>query len=447
MQILSNILAFLFVVGVIIFVHELGHLLVAKAFGVRVLTFSLGFGRRIWGFKRAGTDYRVSVVPLGGYVSFAGQDPAEAQGQPGDYLSKPRWQRVLILLAGPLMNVVLAVALVAIVFMLGTDMVNQKDLSTEIGAVPDGSPAFTAGLRAGDRILSLDREEVTDWQQVSMMMLTSPERPVEVTYERQGQVFDTIVTPAKIPKYELGDAGLWPAGAPGVAGVVEDSPAAGAGFAYGDILRSVDGRPISTIEEFIGAVRPLAGQEAEIVVERAGEAIALRVVPQDVEGRGQIGIYPGLFHFQRHPPVEALVRAVRYNIDTTVQIFTFVGKIFERRISAASAVGGPIEIAVFSGAAARSGFKDLLLLMALISLNLFLLNMLPIPILDGGQIGILLIEGTLRRDLSLQLKERMIQVGLVVIVMLMAMALYFDLVKNLPNGDDRGGAEAVEEQP
>jgi regulator of sigma E protease len=431
-QILSNILAFLFAAGIIIFVHELGHYLAAKLFGVRVLVFSLGFGKRIWGFRRGDTDYRVSIIPLGGYVSFFGQDPSERTDDPAAFLNQPRWQRVMILFAGPAMNVLLAVLLVAAVYMVGTDMPNQREVSTEIGVVPPDGPGAAAGLRSGDRIVALDGQAVSDWQAVSMAFLTSPGRPIAVDYERAGQRAQTVLTPAIIPRYELGDPGIYSAAPPRVRDVLEDSPAERAGLRYGDALLAVNGRPLATIEEFQLAIRPLAGQQARIEVDRDGERLTLTAVPELRDGNGAIGIVIGEFHFQRFPPIEALRRSVRYNWDTTLDTFAFLGKIFERRISAQSALGGPIEIARISGAAARTGFKELTFFMALISLNLFILNMMPVPILDGGQILILLVESTLRRDLSLRMKERMTQVGLVLIVLLMAMALYFDLLKSLP---------------
>jgi regulator of sigma E protease len=434
MQILSNVLAFLVAAGVVIFVHEAGHYLVAKLFGVRVLTFSLGFGKRLWGFRKGDTDYRVSVVPLGGYVSFAGNDPGTPTDDPGAFLNQPRWQRVLILLAGPAMNVVLAVLLVAVVYMLGTEMPNARDISTQIGYVAEGSPAAEAGLEVGDRIVGIDGAQISDWQQVTMTVMTSPGRPLRIDVERAGETRSLTVVPREIPKYELGEAGIFPAAPTRIRTVLRGSPAERAGLRYGDAPLLVDGRPIASVEDFQAAIQPNAGREVELVVERGGERVELSLVPEERDGKGIAGVEIGPFHFQRFGPVEALRQSVRYNLDTTAQIFSFIGKIFERRISAQSALGGPIEIAAISGAAARSGLTELLLFMGLISLNLFILNMLPVPVLDGGQISILLVESALRRDLSVRIKERMIQVGLVLIVLLMGMALYFDLMKNLPLG-------------
>ena len=431
----SNILAFIFAIGLIIFVHEAGHYLAGRFFGVRVLTFSLGFGKRIWGVRRGDTDYRIAAIPLGGYVAFAGQEPGRTEMRSDDFVAKPRWQRIIIYFAGPAMNVVLAVLLVAGVFMAGIEIVNEKDIEPVVGIVLEDSAADRAGLAAGDRLLAIDGETLDHWQAVSMTLLTSPGRELAVEFERDGEKRSTSLTPSIIPKYELGEAGIGPAVSPRVARVVADSPAERAGFQYADALLSVDGVPITSAQEFTERVGPRAGETLAIEVERDGERLVLEVAPKvmpDSEGRGIIGVSIAYFQFQRLGFADAFRESVRYNIDTMQQIGQFVGKIFERRISAKSAIGGPIEIAKVTGQAARLGFRELLFLMALISVNLFLINLLPIPILDGGQILILAVESVLRRDLSLAMKERLIQVGLVIIVSLMAMALYFDVMKTLP---------------
>ncbi len=449
MQILlSNILAFLFVVGVIIFVHEAGHYIVGRLFGVRVLTFSLGFGNRIWGFRRGDTDFRISLVPLGGYVAFAGRDPTASEQRPDDFLAQPRWQRILIYLAGPGMNVLLAVALVAGVFMSGTRMVNEKDLEPVVGGVPADSAGARAGLASGDRLLTIDGEPVEHWQQVSMTILTSPGRALAIEYERNGKRERTELTPDIIPKYKLGMPTLAPPWKPQVVEVVEGRPAALAGFAPDDILVAVDRQPVFSLEEFTQRLQRSEGPVV-VEVERDGRIVPLEVRPErvEVEGsdeeRAQIGVVIG-YPLRRMGFVEALRASVRYNLDTVEQIGQFIGKVFERRISPESAIGGPLEIGVVSGDAARRGMKELLFLMALISLNLFLINMLPIPIMDGGEILILLIESILRRDLSLMVKERLIQVGLVFIVTLMAMAMFFDVRKRLPGDEGPLSDGAVE---
>lgn len=428
----SNTLAFVFALGVIIFVHEAGHLLVAKLFNVRVLAFSLGFGKRIWGFRKGETEYKVSMIPLGGYVRLGGEDPSEVSDDPKDFLNKPRWQRVLIYLAGPAMNVVLAVLLIAVVLMAGIEVVSLREIPPVVGQVVAGSVAEEAGLQAGDEVRQVDGEKVDSWDEVHFAILTSPEQPMSLMIDRDGDVFTVDLTPAKVPKYEIGDAGLIPTILPRVAQVVEGSPAETAGFEPGDEIVGVDGRSLSQWSEFVEHIESHPNQEVEVEILRRKQPTILTVVPADESGVGKIGVRPG--YFQRLGPVDAFVESVRFNWDMTRQTFAVLGKIFTRQLAAKSALSGPIEIAALSGAAARTGFKHLLQLMGLISISIAILNLLPIPVLDGGQITILLIESLFRRDLSLQVKERINQVGVVLIVTLMVVVLWFDLVKNVPAG-------------
>ncbi|MDX1382012.1 MAG: RIP metalloprotease RseP [Thermoanaerobaculia bacterium] len=429
MQILSNTLAFVFALGVIVFVHEAGHYLVAKAFNIRVLTFSLGFGRRLWGFRRDGTDYRVSLIPLGGYVNFAGQDPAERSDDPTEFLNRPRWQRVLVLLAGPLANVALAIVLVAIVFMTGFAIRDVKELPPVIGLVEEGSAGEAAGLRTGDLVVALDGEPVGHWQDLMFSVITSPEHPIEVTYDRLGGSSGVVtLVPSKLPRDEVGEAGLYPVVVVGE--VIPDSAAEAAGVEVEDAILAIDGVTIRDFGHLREQVVERGGEELDFRILRGREEVALAITPRPGPNGAMIGVGQPV---KRYGVGEAIVESVRFNADLTMQILFLIDKLFENRISLRASIGGPIEIAAVSGAAARRGFRELLLFMSFISINLFIFNLFPIPILDGGQIAILLVEGTLRRDLSLKLKERITQVGLVMIVMLMAMALYFDLSKNLPS--------------
>lgn len=428
----TDILSFLFALGIIIFVHEAGHLLVAKAFGVRVLTFSLGFGKRIWGFKPGETEYRVSVLPLGGYVRLGGENLEEATGDPREFLSKPRWQRILVYLAGPLMNVLLAIVLFSSLFMVGIEVPNLPSIPSLVGAIEPGSSAATAGLKRGDRIVAVAGEPVSRWQDVAFALMTSPDRPTALTVERDGRTFEATVTPVRDPQYEIGDwAGISPSVRPHIIKVT-NNPAAAAGFRVGDEIRAVDGRPIADEKDFISYIEKHPAQRIEIEVARQGRILTLPVTPR-LDGRvGRIGV--GVGFYQRYGPGRAVVESLRYNAQIVRETFRVLGKIFTREISAKGALAGPIEIAKQSGEAARVGFKHLLHLMGFISISIAILNLLPIPILDGGQIFILMIEGVIRRDLSLRLKEVISQVGFVMILLLMVMVIWFDISKRIPEG-------------
>lgn len=430
-DILINILSFAFALGVIIFVHEWGHLMVAKAFGVKVLTFSLGFGKSLWSTTRGETEYRISALPLGGYVRLGGESTEEATGDPREFLSKPRWQRILVYLAGPVMNIILAVLIFALLFMVGIEVPNLSSIPSLVGEVAENSSAAGAGIQRGDRIVAVQGKPVSSWQDVGFTFLTSPERPVQLTLDRAGRRFDATVTPARIPREELGDsAGIFPAVRPQVISVLEGSPAATAGFKAGDEIRAVDGRPVADRSDFVPYVKERPGQRIQVQVVRNGRLVTLPVVPRDANGAVQIGVNLGFF--QRYPPGRAFAESVRYNVQIVRETFRVIGKIFSREISAKGALAGPIEIAAQSGAAARRGLKDLFHLMGFISISIAILNLMPIPILDGGQISILMVEGLIRRDLPLKLKEGIAQVGFVMILLLMFMVLWFDLSKNLP---------------
>lgn len=434
MDFLTNTIAFVIALGVIIFVHEAGHLLVAKAFGVRVLAFSLGFGKRLFGFRRGETDYRVSAVPLGGYVRLGGENPDEVSDDPREFLNKPRWQRILVYIAGPAMNVVLAILLVTGLFAAGTSMVREDGQDEAmVGAVAEGSPAAEAGLRPGDLLVSVDGEAVGSWTDFATEVSFSPGEPLELGVQRDGERFAVTVVPEEIEPYGFGDVGVIPRQVPRVLEVVEGQPAAAAGLREGDQLLTVDGRPVAGTGDLIRYLEEHPGEELVLGVRRGDERMDVAVVPEaNQDGIGKIGALVGAY--VRYPLGQAFVESVRFNWDITVRTLGVLGKIVTREVSPRTAVSGPIDIASLSGAALRAGPDRLIYLMAVISLSIAIFNLLPIPLLDGGQIFILLIESVRGRDLSLRIKERIQQVGFVLIIMLMAAVILMDITKRLPDG-------------
>ena len=434
-DILGNTLTFILALGIIIFVHELGHLLIAKFFDVRVKTFSLGFGKRLWGFKRGETDYRVALIPLGGYVQMAGEDGTDASDDPREFVNKPRWQRILVYIGGPAMNVVLSVLLIAVVFTMGIPVAAPPNGAPFIGVIEQGSAAERGGLRVGDLILSIDGAETERWDDVNFGFLTAPGRAVDVEIEREGERLTLSVTPDKVPNYEYGEVGVYPRSLPQVGQVLEGKPAEAAGLLSGDVIRRVDTQMLSNTDELIAYIVANPGASLELEVLRGEEIVFLSVVPEDDGGEGRIGVTLGQqMHLEKYPPLEALAQSVRFNINLVERTFEVLGKLFTGQMGAKSAFSGPIEIASMSGQAARTGAETFIYLIGVISISIGILNLLPIPVLDGGQIVILLIESLRRRDLSLRLKERIQQVGFLMIVALMVMVLYFDLVKNIPAG-------------
>jgi regulator of sigma E protease len=427
---LSNTAAFIFALGVIIFVHEAGHLVVAKAFKMRVLAFSLGFGKRLWGFTRGETEYKVSLIPLGGYVKLSGEEISESNpADPRDFLNQPRWQRILVYLAGPLANGILSVLLIAGLFMVGIEVPSLQSVPSVVGIVEPGSPGEAAGLKSGDVIVSIAGKPTERWQDIAFEVMTAIDKPLAFEFERDGELFSAIVTPRKPADFDFGDAGIYPKLLPRIGELIEGGAAAAAGFRVGDEIRSVDGRALASPGDFVTYIEGKLGASVRVEVLRDGQLLTIPVTPADQGGKGKIGVR--LTVAQRYPPLQALRESVRFNIDIAKQSLAVIGKIFKREVAAKSALAGPIEIAAQSGAAARTGFKNLLYLMGVLSLSIGLLNLFPIPILDGGQICILLIESIARRDLSLAVKERIAQVGFALVVLLMVTVLWFDLSKNL----------------
>ncbi|HUO87123.1 MAG TPA: RIP metalloprotease RseP, partial [Thermoanaerobaculia bacterium] len=329
--ILVNVLAFAFALGVIISVHEAGHLFVAKLFAVRVHAFSIGFGPRIWGFRKGETEYRLSLVPLGGYVKLGGEQPDEVTGDPRDFLSKPRWQRILVYLAGPAANVILAILLIAVVFMAGADIPNLE-VPAVVGSVVEGSTAEAAGIAPGDRIVAVDGDPVETWQQVGLELMTSADRPVALTLQRGEERLGVTVTPQQVPGENIGDlAGLVPKLLPSVTTVEAGSPAAAAGLRAGDEIRRVDGKPVPSADDFVAYVSDRAGQRIVLEVMRGSRTVEVSVVPRDVGGVGRIGV--GLGFFQRYGFLDSFVQSARYNRMLVGETFNVLGKIFSREVS------------------------------------------------------------------------------------------------------------------
>jgi regulator of sigma E protease len=446
---LTNLIAFIITLGVIIFVHEAGHLMVAKAFNVRVLAFSLGFGKRLFGFQRGETDYRVSLVPLGGYVRLGGENPDEVSDDPREFLNKPRWQRILVYLAGPVMNVLLAIAFITGLFASGTSVLLTMDRVPPIaGMVLEGSPAEAAGIRPGDRIVSLDGDDVGSWQDFIMTVSLAPGRTFEVEARRGEETYTTRLTPAPAERPASGgEVGIVQQILPEVVGVVEGGPAQAAGFQPGDEITAVDGHPVGDQKTFSDRLQGHAGKEVVVTVQRDGRLIDLPVTPSpeatDAVSRGQVGISMTTSGFVQYPLGQAFVEALRWNWSMTKATLGVLGKIVTRQVKAESAMSGPIDIASFSGEALRTGPKQLIFLMALISLSIAIFNLLPIPLLDGGQIFILLLETVRGRDLSLPVKEKIQTVGFALIILLMATVLWLDISKRLPKDEEPAEREAV----
>jgi regulator of sigma E protease len=427
----TNILAFVIVLGFLIFVHEAGHFLFAKLFRVRVLVFSFGFGKRLFGFRKGDTDYRVSLVPLGGYVRMAGDNPEEnVAGNSDEFLSKPKWQRFLILFAGPAMNVLVAITFMAAIVMIG---IEERVTKPVIAQIEQGTPAAKSGLQPGDRIVRIKGEPVADYQDARMIISMNAGTPLEIVYDRQGQQRSTTLTPAREDGDfgPIGRAGILFGTDPIVGRVQPDSPAAAAGLRAGDRITSANGQPVTSLETFAQISEQQKGKPLALAIARGAQALSVTLAPAPDE---QLAVSRGVVPQTKITKL-GLFPALRYSVAENWKMLRLTGAAVRRLFRPEGSVkelSGPINIARISGETLRQGgLAGMLGLMAMISLQLGIMNLLPIPVLDGGHIMILLIEGIARRDLSLRVKERIQQLGFAVLATLMIVVLYNDVISNV----------------
>jgi regulator of sigma E protease len=424
---MSQIWPFLLVLGVLVFVHELGHFLMARRIGVRVLTFSLGFGPKLLKFRRGETEYAISAIPLGGYVKMAGENPDEAlSGRPDEFMSRTKWERFLVYIMGPAMNLVLAVVVMAFVLYQGADVPAYESEPPVIGRVLEKSPAEAAGLRPGDRVISIDGRDVPTWEAFSMAILPKAGREVDIIAIRNGQRQRFEVTPIGQTKYEVGDIGIQPLVHPQVAAVTSGEPADKAGLRQGDVILAVDGLTNVQNDELVKHIRSRDGQQVRLTIRRGETVQQIAVTPLNK----RIGVQLSPFEVRtiEPGPLQAVAMSFERNWEWTKLIFRTLIGLFTTETSVRQLMG-PVGIAELSGGAAQLGWIPLFNLMAMISLNLGLLNLMPIPVLDGGHIAIMALEGAARRDFSMRVKERLLLAGFVVLMALMVTVIYNDLTR------------------
>jgi regulator of sigma E protease len=422
------------VLGFMILIHELGHFVAAKLFGVRVLVFSLGFGKRLFGFKRGDTDYRVSALPFGGFVKMAGDDPAEVrEGDPGEFLARPRWQRFVVVVMGPAMNALLAVGLLTGLYRYHFQKPAYQEQAARVGDVEPDSPAARIGVLPGDLIVRLDGVANPKWEDVEVKILTTVGEALPVELLRDGQTLKLSLTPQARGPSRVGDAGWYPY-VPGTIEMVDPGlPASQLGLKLGDQIVGVEGRKVFFWPRLTYLIQSANGREIELTIRREGKDFTVRVKPVLSEVSGEkmwrIGVgFRSNVVVQQLPWGKAITASLRDNLRNSLATFEVLRKILTRRMSARS-LSGPIGIAQLSGEMYRAGITELLMFVSFISLQLSIFNLLPIPILDGGVIFLLLIEGLMRRDLSLEVKERFAQVGIVFLLLLAVFVIYNDILK------------------
>jgi regulator of sigma E protease len=441
MQVLENVIWWLVLIGVMIMIHELGHFWAARYFDVKVETFSFGFGPRLFGFRRGDTDYRFSALLFGGYVRMTGQEPGdENTADPRSYLAKPRWQRAIIAFAGPFMNLVLAVGLLTGLFMVKYQKVADEDMRAVIGHVTPDSPAAKGGLQDGDRIVKLDGKNNPTWEDVDLKQIAGANQPMYLTIERNGKRFDTTVVPTVSETTGGGYVGWDERGEVEIAAVEPGYPADKAGLKKGDVLVVVNGQPIHSGTKFQEMTRSSGGKPIQIEFQRNGVDQTVTVQPVYAKLDGPARWMVGVTEEQKLHLIttrlsfpDALHESVEENSKGALLFVQVIEGIIRRSVSA-RIITGPIGIAQLSGEAAREGPSAFVVLMSMVSLQLAILNLLPIPIFDGFSILTLLVEMVMQRDLSLNVREALFRVGFVFIMMLLAFVIYNDISKLLPPG-------------
>ncbi|PYV14637.1 MAG: RIP metalloprotease RseP [Acidobacteria bacterium] len=425
------------VLPLMIFVHELGHFVAAKAFGVRVLTFSFGFGKRLFGVKRGDTDYRVSLIPLGGYVKMAGDDPSQPrQGDPREYLAKPRLQRFVIVIMGPAMNVAMAIALLTLLNHFSFEKSAYEEEAVRVGLVDPNSPAATVGLKPGDLIVQCDDLTNPNWEQLLLKIATSPNETLPIEIERGGKRLSLTITPQPNGNERTGYIGVRPVLPAVVQALETNMPAARAGLEVGDRILALDGTLLDrSATSVVQRLQEGKGKEVTFTVLRQGKQFDVQLKPVYAPGgkssAWRIGAaLTGDFIVRQLPWGEAVGSAAEFCVQNSLLTFVVLEKVLTRKMSP-DTFSGPIGMAEMSGEAFSMGFLMLVQFVAVISLQLGIFNLLPVPILDGGAIVLLLIEGILRRDLSLQVKERVIQVGFVFLLLLAVFVTYNDIMKTI----------------
>lgn len=498
---MNTILPLFIVLGIIVVIHEFGHYVAARLMGVRVETFSFGFGKRIFGKQIGDTDFRFSLIPLGGYVKMAGEEEWDPDNlKPDEFQAKNRGQKIFILFMGPFMNLLLAFAIFAIINMTGIDVPAYKDFPPRIGYVEKDSPAEIAGIKKGDLILSVDGTAIPDWKKLELTIGSNPDTTLEVEYQRDGKTYNVKVDVKSKSEYHFGDAGLHWDFTTQVGGFSKNSPAKEAGFQEKDLVTAVNGTDVCVFE-FKEALNAGGGKEVLLTVKRGDEQKEIPVTPikvyvlksqvlkteketrklldeagnalpevefymlrekgryvlasRDIESREKaekfqklstmkfnltdryiIGIQMDFYSptvTKQYGFFASMGHSVKRIVSLTTLVFDSFKKMIVGKLSPKN-LSGPIEIAKFSKRAMDSGATNFFMLIAFISLQLGIVNLFPIPALDGGHLMIFSIEAILRKEFSQKVKGILMNFGFLLLLTLMAFVILNDIAKNLPNG-------------
>ncbi|MEJ2659442.1 MAG: RIP metalloprotease RseP [Desulfobacteraceae bacterium] len=447
---MNSFLVFIVVLGILIFFHELGHFIVARIFGVGVERFSLGFGPRLFGRTIGRTDYRVSLIPLGGYVKMVGDEPdAELppEDEPISFTHKHVAKRTLIVAAGPLFNVLLAILIFTVVLFF----VGLPSIRPFIRGVEPDSPAAKAGLRVDDQVTAIDGKRIQSWRDIDTILSASRGAPLKFNVRRDGAPIELEVTPEQVSAKDLfgDDIRYFGIGISGVTElqavvdkVMEGMPAQKAGLQHGDQIVAIDDQPVERWQRMQELVSGSKGKTLTFKVRRGEEIFETQIKPEVVEEKNPLGVKQSAYRIGISTPgvvvprrdqmtihfnlLEAAGRGAVHTWEVTRTTIYFFGKLIRGKVPMES-IGGPIRIAIMAGEEADQGFVQLLNFIALISIQLAILNILPIPVLDGGHLLFYGFEAVLRRPVSLRMRETAQQIGIFLLILLMIFVFYNDI--------------------
>lgn len=424
---------FIVCIGILIFVHELGHFIAARLRGIRVLKFSLGFGPKIIGKKIGDTEYLISALPLGGYVKMAGENMTDVStNAPDEFSSKSVSDRATVVLAGPVMNIIVSFLLMPLVFFIGINMPAFLEEPPIVGWVEEGSPANNVGVMIGDRIMKMDNKHVSDWEDVVTVIATKPELGIKMEIESGNEIKEVFLARGEEAQVGgAGYAGILPDLPPVIGKVNKGYPAEKAGLRDGDRIVSLDGDPVINWYQVSSYIRSNVDKDIVITVKRNNEEVTATVKPMKDQAAGY-GVI-GIINLQKtivkkFGVIESIAHGLGRMYELTKLTFDVLKRLFSLKLSIET-LGGPIMIAKLTGEAAQSGISDLIAFMAFMSLQLGILNLLPMPVLDGGWIVFLIIEKIKGSPLNKKTMEVAQTIGFALLITLIIIVSYNDILR------------------
>lgn len=425
-----TIVATLFVLGVLIIIHELGHFWAARLLGITAEKFSFGFGPKLFGFKKGNTEYLISLIPFGGYVKLKGENPDESKDMSYDsFSSRSPFQRMFVVFAGPFMNLIFPFLIMPLIFLIGYKVPYYETIAPTIGSVITSMPGERAGLKSGDVVLKSGEKKLKRWSALQKEILLNPGKEILLTVRRGGDTLNLKLIPEKDPQTGSGYAGIMPVIPPKVGGVKNGSPAEKAGIQPDDVIISIEGKPMEQWYDISNTIKSSDGKKIEFEIQRKEGIFITSVNPVFNKELGYyvIGIEPQIYITKRLGLISAISEGIRYNVDLFVTTFVIFKKLFSFELPLKS-LGGPLTIAAVSGEAAKSGFSRLIELMLFISVQLGIINLIPfIPILDGALIAMLFYELIRGKEINIKVKEVFQQIGIALIILLMLIVTFNDI--------------------